>query len=227
MFHTLTLLNEQNIQKLNSLYDAAEFKAGLMTKVEFVPEIKNNLEMSRGEGYFLESEKIIVSSVSENYDFQEYTALRKYGPILFSQYTAGMYYHKHNDYYKMGSVRTDYSCTVFLSNPDEYSGGELMIDVGNKEIPFKLNAGDAIIYPTGYTHRVNEVTSGVRRACVFWIESTIQNSVLRQINSDMHGIMKNYAVPDNWKEKQPELYENFVKIKFNLLRNFGNFEGMN
>jgi PKHD-type hydroxylase len=66
----------------------------------------------------------------------------------------------------MQSVRTDYSCTLFLSDRDECEGGELMINIGDREISYKLNAGEAIIYPTGIPHRVNTVKSGKRRVCV-------------------------------------------------------------
>lgn len=226
MIYIINLLDSEKLIKINNIFNSAEFESGLMTRTEYIPEIKNNLEMNRKDGYYLESEKIIVSSINQNYDFKEYTSMRRYGSILFSEYKENMFYNTHNDYYKMGAVRTDYSCTVFLSNPDEYEGGELMINIGDREIPYKLNAGDAVVYPTGLTHRVNTVKSGTRRVCVFWVESSIQNNVLREINSEMHTIMRDYVVPDNWKESQPDLYQRFIKIKFNILRSFGNFEGM-
>jgi PKHD-type hydroxylase len=226
MIYIINLLDSQKLTKINNIFDSAEFETGLMTRTEYVPETKTNLEMSKKDGYYLECEKIITSSINQNYDIKEYTSMRRYGAILFSQYKENMFYDVHNDYYKMGAVRTDYSCTVFLSNPDDYEGGELMIDIGDREVPYKLNAGDAVVYPTGLSHRVNMVKSGTRRVCVFWIESSIQNNILRDINSEMYTIMRDYVVPDDWKKTKPDLYHRFVKIKFNILRNFGNFEGM-
>jgi PKHD-type hydroxylase len=225
MIYTLNLLNDQEIEKINDHYNKAEFDAGKMNATEVVSHIKNNNEMIRDAGYFLKCEEIVTNAIKKSFEFLEYTSLRKYGPILFSEYQEGMFYHTHNDFYKMQSVRTDYSCTLFLSNKEDYEGGELMLDIGDREIPYKLNAGEVVVYPTGFTHRVNKVASGKRRVCVFWVESTLQNISLRQMNSDMFSILKDYG--EKWKYEDRELYDRFVKIKFNLQRNFGHFEGMN
>lgn len=224
MFYTIKLLNDQELNKINEYYDKAEFDFGKMNRTESVIHIKNNKEMIRDGGYFLKCEQIITNAIKKSYEFLEYTSLRKYGPIIFSEYEEGMYYHSHNDYFRMNSVRTDYSCTVFLTDKDSCEGGELMIDVGDREIPYKLNPGEAIIYPTGFSHRVNTVKTGKRRVCVFWIESTLQDICLRQVNSDLFLILKEYG--EDWKYQNRELYDKIVKIKFNLQRNYGNFEGM-
>jgi PKHD-type hydroxylase len=79
------------------------------------------------------------------------------------------------------TIRVDMSITVFLSKPDEYDGGELEIDTEAGAQLFKLNKGDAIIYPTTRLHRVRSVTKGMRQVAVSWIQSFIKDTAQRDI----------------------------------------------
>ena len=85
----------------------------------------------------------------------------------------------------MEHVRTDICCTIFLSDPKEYDGGELVIEDAHLSQRVKLPAGDAIIYPATRLHRVESVTRGARTACSFWVESMVRDDVQRQILFDM------------------------------------------
>ena len=84
-----------------------------------------------------------------------------------------------------GRVRTDVSCTVFLSAPDEYEGGELVVEdtFGTQRV--KLNAGDAVLYPGTSIHRVEPVTRGERLASFFWIQSMVRSDEQRRLLYDM------------------------------------------
>jgi PKHD-type hydroxylase len=92
----------------------------------------------------------------------------------------------------------DYSTTIFLSNPEDYIGGELCLYFGNdEEKKIKLDAGWAITYNTGILHRVNKVVSGLRYASVFWTKSSIRDVNVRNINFQLSNLIelleKNYT----------------------------------
>jgi PKHD-type hydroxylase len=82
-------------------------------------------------------------------------------------------------------VRTDLSCTLFLSDPADYDGGELVIEHGFGQQRVKLAAGDLVLYPGTSVHRVEQVTRGARLAAFFWIESMVRRDDQRQLLFDM------------------------------------------
>ena len=105
---------------------------------------------------------------------------------MFSRYDPGMEYGDHIDNAIMGEIRTDLSVTLFLSRPDTYDGGELVIQLplGNQEI--KLDAGEAIVYPSNSVHHVAPVTRGARLAAVTWVQSRVRDQEVRSILYDLH-----------------------------------------
>ena len=128
-----------------------------------------------------------------------------------------MHYAFHNDFYQINELRTDYSISIFLNSPDEYEGGELVFRQGNMDTEYKLEPGQAIIYPTGLMHKVNPVTSGERRVCVFWLESIISDSRIRET-------LVEYAdtLLRNGEALQPFIGE-LEKTRYRLIRNYAQF----
>jgi PKHD-type hydroxylase len=102
-------------------------------------------------------------------------------PPLFNRYDAGMGFEAHVDnairYVPSARqrVRTDISSTLFLSNPDEYDGGELLIDDVYGERSVKLEAGDMVVYPADSLHQVAPITRGSRWAAFFWTQSMVRD----------------------------------------------------
>ena len=84
-----------------------------------------------------------------------------------------------------GWVRTDVSCTLFFSRPDEYEGGELVIEDTYGRHSVKLDAGDMVLYPSTSLHRVEPVTAGARLASFFWVQSMIRDDGKRRLLFDM------------------------------------------
>jgi PKHD-type hydroxylase len=104
---------------------------------------------------------------------------------IFSRYEPGMAYGDHIDNSLMGGfsgIRTDLAMTLFLSPPDSYHGGELVIE-GRDEI--KLERGEAVVYSATSVHHVAPVTRGVRLACVTWIQSAVRDERIRAILYDL------------------------------------------
>ena len=82
-------------------------------------------------------------------------------------------------------VRTDLSCTVFLSSPDEYDGGELVIHGSDGSREIKLDAGEVVLYPGTSVHEVRPVTRGARLASFFWVESLVRSDEQRRLLLDL------------------------------------------
>jgi PKHD-type hydroxylase len=111
-------------------------------------------------------------------------------------------------------VRTDVSCTVFLNNPEEYEGGELVVEDTYGEHRVKRPAGDMIIYPGTSHHRVEPVTSGVRFASFFWTQSLVASETNRRTLFELDGAVQRLAAdqPDH-----PSVAE-LTGVYHNLLR---------
>jgi PKHD-type hydroxylase len=106
------------------------------------------------------------------------------GP-LFSRYRPGDAYGKHVDDAVMGGMRTDISFTLFLSAPESYDGGELIIDTPAGEEAFKLAAGNLVLYPATTLHRVAPIARGERLAAVGWVRSLIRDAARRELLFDL------------------------------------------
>ena len=221
MIYTINLFKDEDLHKIKNGFDRAVFEEGKMTDVvrgkrDLNPSVKNNLEM-KADQYYETCLDILIKNIEKSGEFYDICCPKAFGSVLFLDYREGMYYHKHNDYYMMKNLRTDYSCTVFLSDPSEYEGGELVIDIGNKEIFYKLNPGEAVLYPTGLKHRVNLVSSGSRKVVVFWIQSLLKDSRIRSIYADICMMQRKYKETLN---ADMHLTNDLNAIKYNVMRNF-------
>jgi PKHD-type hydroxylase len=105
--------------------------------------------------------------------------------LLMSRYGPGMEYGLHVDDALMGGMRTDLSFTVFLSAPENYDGGELLIEGNDGTSAIKLGAGAAVVYPTTCLHRVTPITRGERLVVVGWVRSLIRRADQREILFDL------------------------------------------
>ena len=108
-----------------------------------------------------------------------------------------MYYGNHVDSAHTSQGRRDYSFTLFLNNPSDYEGGELILNIPPEQKSIKLGAGSIIIYPTKYLHEVREVTQGERLVCVGWIESFIKNDEEREMLGYVKNAMLQLSLSNN------------------------------
>ena len=134
--------------------------------------------------------------------------------LLLSRYGPGMRYGSHVDQALIADQRTDLSFTLFLSEPDQYDGGELVIEDTSGERAWKLPAGDLLLYPSTFLHRVNEVTRGERLAVVGWVTSRIRDPGERELLFDLE-----LAVREEWQSRgDSEQLARLSRIRNNLLR---------
>lgn len=130
----------------------------------------------------------LLDSLRKNEVFRSAVLPKTFGPLLFSRYEAGMSYGTHVDDAIMGGdhpVRSDVSFTVFLSAPDSYEGGQLVVELAGGEQAYKLEAGHVIVYPSTTLHRVEPVIVGARCVAVGWLQSLVRDPAQREILFDL------------------------------------------
>lgn len=136
----------------------------------------------------------VADALRGNSVFANAALPHRIAPPNFLRYGTGMTYGTHVDNAVMGTdaerLRTDVSVTVFLSAPDEYDGGELVIESASGEESYKLAAGAALAYPSNTLHRVNEVTRGVREVAVTWVQSLVRNAEQREVLFDIERVRR-------------------------------------
>ncbi|MEK7266282.1 MAG: Fe2+-dependent dioxygenase [Pseudomonadota bacterium] len=137
--------------------------------------------------------------------------------IMLNRYGEGMEYGPHVDAPYIDGIRTDLSFTLFLSEPDEYDGGELVIDTAGAEDCVKLPAGSLVLYPSTSLHRVERVTRGVRVACVGWIKSRIRSHEDRSVLFDLDRVGADLTAID----APGDIRDRLANVRNNLLRRWG------
>lgn len=173
--------------KLSAVRDALsqkDYVDGKSTAGWAAAKVKNNLQLNAASKSYQTAQKIILEALSGSQLFTLAAAPQAIRPLLISRYGEGMGYGAHVDNALMGEsprVRTDLAFTIFLSDPDDYEGGELVIDDPGGERDFKLPAGSMVLYPADTLHRVETVVSGQRDVAVSWVQSLIRDPIQRQI----------------------------------------------
>ena len=148
-------------------------------------QAKHNLQLAEGSPVARELGAMIETALAANPLFVSAALPAKVFPPLFNAYQGGQAFGTHIDNairQLRGSdfrVRTDLSATVFFSEPDDYDGGELVVEDTYGRHSVKLAAGDMILYPASSLHHVTPVTRGVRLASFFWIQSLVRDDAAR------------------------------------------------
>jgi len=154
-------------------------------------QVKENLQLDEENPFAIQLGQTLIQRISQNALFMSFSLPKRIYPPLFNCYRQGEHFGFHIDNAIRGikgvkeRVRTDLSATLFLSDPESYDGGELVIRDTYGEQSIKLAAGHMIVYPGTSVHRVNPVTRGKRLASFFWIESLIRDQAQRSILFDM------------------------------------------
>jgi len=186
------------VEKVLSKAEVAEFRAvlegqdwvdGRVTAGSQSALAKRNLQVSENAPAARDLGERILSALGRNETFISAALPLRVFPPLFNRYDQGMGFGPHidNSVRFAGPVRfrTDVSCTLFLTEPDDYDGGELVIEDTYGEHAVKLEAGDMILYPATSRHRVEPVTRGSRWAAFFWAQSMVKNEPDRQTLYDL------------------------------------------
>lgn len=191
MLHIPTVLNRVQVDEIRSQLASAEWVDGAATAGPMAADIKRNLQLRVDAPVAVQLAEQITGALTRHPLFMSAVLPKNILPPRFNRYEGGGQYGNHvdnavqSDSVRRISVRTDISTTVFLSNPEEYEGGELIIEDGYSQRVVKLAAGDAIIYPATSLHRVEPVTKGTRYASFLWSQSMVRDAWQRNMLFDL------------------------------------------
>jgi PKHD-type hydroxylase len=179
------VLNNEDISVIQDLMATANFHEGSVSAGAEAKRVKNNHEMFISDAEVQRLNNLVMGKLIKNPTYIDAAFAAKIAAPYYAKYSKGMSYGNHVDDPVMGPAnqryRSDISITIFLNAPDKYEGGELIINTVFGEQKIKLNAGDAVLYPSSSTHRVAEVTEGERLVAVTWLQSTVRDPAKREI----------------------------------------------
>lgn len=186
------LLTPETLAACRNLIEKADWQDGKITAGSQSEQSKNNRQLPENNEAALAARALIIEALGKNALFFSGTLPKKTFPPLFNRYDGDANdFGNHVDNAVRTSittgawVRTDISATLFLSDPDDYDGGELVVEDTFGVQRIKLPAGDLILYPASSIHRVEPVTRGTRLASFFWVESMIRSDDQRRLLFDM------------------------------------------
>lgn len=186
LLHVPAVLNTEAVLAMRAALVDADWEDGRSTAGAQGAAVKRNQQLPAASPLTRELGGQVLAALARSALFHAAALPRRFAPPLFNRYEGGGAYGMHVDgalrYLPDGSsLRTDLSCTLFLSDPQAYEGGELVVadTYGTHEV--KLPAGDLILYPATSLHRVAPVTHGVRLASFFWLQSLVRDDAERQM----------------------------------------------
>ena len=191
LVHVTAVLSAEEVQTVRTRLAGAPWTDGRLTAGYRSAEVKANLQVPQADPAAQECGDLVLRALERNATFISATLPHRVYPPLFNRYQPGMAFGDHVDNAVRQipgtphRLRTDVSATVFLSAPEEYDGGELVIDDLYGMHSVKLAAGDMVVYPASSLHRVQPVTRGIRDAAFFWIQSMVRDDGARTLLYDM------------------------------------------
>lgn len=201
---------------LSALEDVAarsDFQPGTGTAGWSARTVKNNEQLATGPAADA-VHRTVETALRRNDVFMIAARPKTFCRVMLSRYQQGMAYGNHTDDPLIGGSRADLSFTLFLSPPDSYQGGELVLDTTDGETSIKLDRGDLVLYPATCLHRVLEVRSGTRLVCVGWVRSLLRLQAQRDILFDLETAARIVFE----REGKSPLFDQLAKTKANLMR---------
>lgn len=179
------VLSQDEVAQARAIIDAAEWVDGNVTSGVQSALAKRNMQLPEESDAARAAGDLIQRALERNPLFFAAALPLKIFPPLFNRYGDGQSFAAHVDnairLKRELRVRTDLSMTVFLSSPDDYDGGELVIEDMYGAHAVKLQAGAAILYPASSIHHVKPVTRGARISSFFWIQSMVRSPAQREL----------------------------------------------
>ncbi|MGR4862801.1 Fe2+-dependent dioxygenase [Caulobacter sp. LARHSG274] len=191
MLQIADVLTADQVAHCRAVLDAADWIDGNATSGFQAAMAKHNQQLPQDAAAAREVGALIVQALQANPLFVSAALPRAILPPLFNRYGEGMGFGDHVDNAIRRDpstglpLRTDLSATLFLTDPDAYDGGELVVEDAFGSHIVKLPAGGLILYPASSLHRVTPVTRGVRTASFFWIQSLVRDDARRGLLLDM------------------------------------------
>ena len=216
------VLTAEQVAHCRARLDAADWADGRITAGHQSAKAKDNAQLPEDSEVARELSAIVLEALSRNSTFFSAALPKRVFPPLFNRYAGGQSFDYHVDNairYDRSSgraeaLRTDLSATLFLSAPEDYDGGELVIEDTFGTQSIKLAAGDLVLYPGTSLHKVLPVTRGTRLASFFWIQSMLREDAQRRLMFELDVSIRRLtqSLPDH-----PALVQ-LTGVYHNLLR---------
>lgn len=193
------VLSKTQVAACRARMDSAEWIDGKATAGEQSAAVKVNSQLAENSPLAIEIGNLILDALAQTPAFISAALPAKIFPPLFNRYQHGGHFGLHVDNairHIPGTIvrlRTDLSCTLFLSEPEEYEGGELIIEDNYGAQAVKLAAGDMVLYPSTSLHRVEAVTAGARICSFFWLQSMVRDDGERTLLYDLDQTIQTLA----------------------------------
>lgn len=214
------VLTPAQAMEAREILDRAEWVDGRITAGHQSARAKDNLQIPENHPAARKVGELIVAALGQNALFVSAALPGRVFPPLFNRYEGGQSFGTHIDNAirqiagTPHRIRTDLSATLFLADPDEYDGGELIVEDTYGTHSVKLPAGHMVLYPASSLHRVQPVTRGARIAAFFWIQSMIRDDGQRTILFDLDAAIQRL----NRDTGDSALAVQFTGIYHNLVR---------
>ncbi|MDI2113662.1 Fe2+-dependent dioxygenase [Commensalibacter nepenthis] len=221
IIHIPEVLNSEELSYVRSVFAKATFVDGKVTAGEQSMQVKKNVQIDQSAPESKELGEIVLKALGRNPIFNSAVMPYRVVPPLFNRYDTGMEFPDHVDNALrpiLGTnmrIRTDVSSTLFLNDPTEYEGGELIIHDHSGSQAIKLPAGDMIVYPTYNLHSVSKITKGSRWASFFWTQSMIKEADKRKVLFDLD--MTIIKLRTRMNDNDPQILE-LTNVYHNLMR---------
>jgi PKHD-type hydroxylase len=191
MLHIPEVLSRDQVAHMRRALDAADWTDGRATVGVQGAQVKQNRQLPETSLLGAELGAIILAELARHALYISAALPLRTVPPLFNSYAGGEHYGAHVDGSVRGvpgsalPLRTDLSCTLFLADPEEYEGGELVVADTYGTHDVKLPAGDLILYPSSSVHKVEPVTRGVRVCSFFWVQSMVRDDARRAMLTEL------------------------------------------
>jgi PKHD-type hydroxylase len=185
------VLSTEEVARARKQLDAAEWVDGRVTAGHQSARAKDNQQLPEQHPVAREVGEMVMAALARNPLFRSAALPLHVFPPLFNRYSGGQSFGSHVDNSvrrvpgTVNQIRTDVSATLFLCEPDEYDGGELVVEDTYGVQPVKLSAGSMVLYPATSLHHVRPVTRGIRLASFFWIQSMVRDDGQRTLLFDL------------------------------------------
>lgn len=215
------ILDAQEVRDFRQKLATAEWSDGAESAGTRSVKVKQNLQLARQNQLAVELGHVILRKLGNDPLFVSASLAEKIWPPIFNLYQDGGHYGTHSDAALMRlpeanmTIRSDLSATLFLSEPDEYDGGELVIEEHYGAQPVKLAAGDMILYPSSSLHQVTPVTRGQRICAITWMQSAVADASAREMLFDLDQSIQALA-PDR-PDDDPDI-DRLIHVYHNMLR---------
>jgi PKHD-type hydroxylase len=205
LLHVPNVLTAEQVAHVRSLIGSAKWLDGRATAGYQAAPVKDNAQVAEDDPAAREAGAIVLGALERNPTFRSAALPYKVYPPMFNRYAPGQTFGLHVDTALRPvagtphRVRSDLSATLFLSAPEDYEGGELLIEDTYGAHAVKLPAGDMVLYPGSSIHQVKPISRGVRIASFFWIQSMVREDNRRTMLFDLDNAIQQIGrdVPGN------------------------------